>query len=210
MKKYTKQQILDVFQWILIIILLVSCIYISKKNSDLNNSLEFKMGNTYTKIYDSKKMDALKTENKVLYDSIKHLKNLESVIEIKYKYIYDTDTIFTDKNDTLIKDSIYRYSTISDTISYDLDVSAKQIHWYKLNFTLNNKFLIVTKEKDGKVQTDIKTDMGVIEGTTIWHNKKSKSFKDRFVIGPQIGAGYDILNKNPTLYIGVGVTYDLW
>lgn len=209
MGKYTKQQIWDIIQWILIVLLLIACVYIGKKNYDLNNSLEFKMGSTYTKIYDSQKIESLKAENKVLYDSIKHLKNVESVVEVRYKYYYNTDTVFVNNNDTTKNDSIYHYASNSDTISYNLDISANQVRWHKLDFTLNNKFLIVTKEKDGKVQTDIKTDMGTIEGATMWH-RKNKSFKDRFVIGPQVGGGYDFLNKRPTLYVGFGVTYDLW
>lgn len=209
MGKYTKQQIWDIIQWILIVLLLIACVYIGKKNYDLNNSLEFKMGSTYTKIYYSQKIESLKAENKALYDSIKHLKNVESVVEVRYKYYYNTDTVFVNNNDTTKKDSIYHYASNSDTISYNLDISANQVRWHKLDFTLNNKFLIVTKEKDGKVQTDIKTDMGTIEGATMWH-RKNKSFKDRFVIGPQVGGGYDFLNKRPTLYVGFGVTYDLW
>lgn len=209
MGKYTKQQIWDIIQWILIVLLLIACVYIDKKNYDLNNSLEFNMESTYTKIYDSQKIESLKAENKALYDSIKHLKNVESVVEVRYKYYYNTDTVFVNNNDTTKKDSIYHYASNSDTISYNLDISANQVRWHKLDFTLNNKFLIVTKEKDGKVQTDINTDMGTIEGATMWH-RKNKSFKDRFVIGPQVGGGYDFLNKRPTLYVGFGVTYDLW
>lgn len=209
MIKYTKQQIWDFIQWVLIVLLFIACFYVGKENYDLNNSFEFKMGNIYTRIYDSQKIELLKAENKALYDSIKRLKNMESVVEVRYKYCYTTDTIFVTSNDTVKKDSVYHYTSNSDTISYNLDISAKQVYWYKLDFTLNNKFLIVTKEKDGKVQTDINTNIGSIEGTTMWH-RKNKSFKDRFVIGPQVGGGYDFLNKKPTLYIGFGVTYDLW
>lgn len=209
MKKYTKQQIWDAIQWILIIFLLAACFYISYKNHNLSNSIEFKMGNTYTKIYDSQKIEALKSENKSLYDSIKHLKNVESVVEVKYKYVYKTDTIFVNNNDTTKKDSIYHYSSNTDTISYNLDISGEKIYWHKLGFTLNSKFLIVTKEKDGKVETNINTNIGSVENATIWH-RKNRSFKDRFVIGPQVGAGYDLFNKKPGLFVGFGVTYDLW
>ena len=51
MGKYTKQQIWDIIQWVLIVLLLIACVYIGKENYDLSNSLEFKMGNTYTRIY---------------------------------------------------------------------------------------------------------------------------------------------------------------
>lgn len=208
MIKYTKQQIWDVIQWVLIIVLLIACFYIGKKNHTLSNSMEYKMGNTYTKIYDSQKIEALKSENKKLYDSIKHLKNVESVVEIKYKYVYKTDTVFVNNNITN-NDSIYHYSSNTDTISYNLDISGIEIFWHKLDFTLNNRFLIVTKEKDGKVETNINTDIGSVESTTMWH-KKNKTFKDRFILGPQVGVGYDLFNKKPGLFIGFGVTYDLW
>lgn len=209
MIKYTKQQIWDVIQWVLIIVLLIACFYIGKKNHTLSNSMEYKMGNTYTKIYDSQKIEALKTENKKLYDSIKHLKNVESVVEIKYKYVYKTDTVFVNNNNITNNDSIYHYSSNTDTISYNLDISGREIFWHKLDFTLNNRFLIVTKEKDGKVETNINTDIGSVESTTMWH-KKNKTFKDRFILGPQVGVGYDLFNKKPGLFIGFGVTYDLW
>lgn len=103
MGKYTKQQIWDIIQWVLIVLLLIACVYIGKENYDLSNSLEFKMGNTYTRIYDSQKIESLKAENKALYDSIKHLKNVESIVEVRYKYYYNTDTVFVNNSDTTKK-----------------------------------------------------------------------------------------------------------
>lgn len=207
MAKYTKEQIFDVIQWILIIFLLGACIYIGKKNSDLNHSIEYRMANTYTKIYDSQKIESLKNENKVLYDSIKHLKNVESVVEIKYKYVFKSDTVYV--NDTTKNDTLYRYTSKSDTISYDLEVAAKEVKWHKLDFSLNDKLLIVTKEKDNKIETNIQTELGTIDSSVMWH-KKNKTFKDRFVIGPTFGVGYGLNNKKPDLFLGVGLTIDLW
>ena len=75
MGKYTKQQIWDIIQWVLIVLLLIACVYIGKENYDLSNSLEFKMGNTYTRIYDSQKIESLKAENKEKAEKILAQKN---------------------------------------------------------------------------------------------------------------------------------------
>lgn len=200
-----KHKIIDLIQWFLIIILFGVCVYTNKKN----NRFEIESQNIYTKIYDSQKIESLKSENKMLYDSIKHLNDIESVIEIQYKYIYKTDTIFVNTFDTLKKDSVYHFSSNNDTVSYKLDIFANQIYWYKFNFDLNNNFTIVTRENENKIQTDIKTNIGYIDKTIMWH-RKNKTFKERFVIGPQVGGGYDFLNRKPTLYVGFGATYDLW
>ena len=38
----------------------------------------------------------------------------------------------------------------------------------------------------------------------------TKTKKQRFVIGPQVGVGYDVKNKNFAPTVGVGVTYNLF
>lgn len=217
--KEFRKKVIDIAQWVMIVGLLVVCVVIWKMRNNLVESSEFKDGVTYTKIYDSQAIDALKKENKALYDSIKKLKDVEQVIEAKYKAKYASGIVKASKDsvryvyvhlpDTTFQDSVYSYTSKSDTVSYKLDVAAKDVRWHRLYFSLNDKFTIVTKENNGKVETNIRTEMGEVESPTLWH-RKNRTWKDRISIGPQIGVGYDMLNRNMGVYVGVGVSVDLW
>lgn len=209
MKKYTKIQIVDLLQWVLIIGLLMSCIYIGVKNRQISQILELKNDNTYVKIYDSQSIVSLKKENKELYDSIKNLKNIESVVQIEYVNHYISDTVFLDKKLPVPIDSVYHYENKTDSIEYKLDIKAQDLDWHKLDFKINDQLTLITKENNGKVETSIDTQTGSIENSTMWH-RKNKTFKDRFTIGPTIGAGYGTMNKNFDVFVGVGITFDIW
>lgn len=218
-KNEVKKRFVDIVQWVMIVGLLIACIFIWRMRNKLVESSEFKDGVTYTKIYDSQSIDALKKENEALYDSIKKLKDVEQVIEAKYKAKYESGIVKASKDsvrivyvetpDTTFRDSVYSYTSNTDTVSYKLDIAAKDVRWHRLYFSLNDKFTIVTKENDGRVETNIKTDMGDVVSPTLWH-RKNRTWKDRISIGPQVGVGYDVWNRNVGLYVGVGVTFDLW
>lgn len=209
MKKYSTQQIVDILQWVLIALLLILSVYVCYKNRQIAQNLEIKKENTYLKIYDSQSIAALKKENKELYDSIKHLKNVESVIEIRYVNRYVSDTIYIKSDEPEPKDSVYHYENKSDSINYKLDIKAKELFWHQLDFKINDKLTLITKEDNGKVETSIETETGNIEGTTMWH-RKNKTWKDRIKIGPTVGVGYGAINNKFDTYVGVGVTIDLW
>ena len=82
----SKQKLIDVIQWILIIGLsIVLLIGFIRQNEAFTKNAEYEKNNTYVKIYESQNISKLKKENKALYDSIKKLKNVESAIEIRYK-----------------------------------------------------------------------------------------------------------------------------
>ena len=218
-KNEVKKRFVDIVQWVMIVGLLIACIFIWRMRNKLVDSREFKDGVTYTKIYDSQSIDALKKENEALYDSIKKLKDVEQVIEAKYKAKYESGIVKASKDsvrivyvetpDTTFRDSVYSYTSKSDTVSYKLDIAAKDVRWHRLYFLLNDKFTIVTKENDGRVETNIKTEMGDVVSPTLWH-RKNRTWKDRISIGPQVGVGYDVWNRNVGLYVGVGVSFDLW
>ena len=94
----SKQKLIDVIQWILIIGLsIVLLIGFIRQNEAFTKNAEYEKNNTYVKIYESQNISKLKKENKALYDSIKKLKNVESAIEIRYKYRYKTDTVYLSK-----------------------------------------------------------------------------------------------------------------
>lgn len=207
-------KIWDIIQGLFVVILLVACIFTWVENKKLSNNVEFKTAHTYTKIYDSQKIESLKSENKMLYDSIKKLKDAESAILLKYKNEYKSDTVRV--TEYIIKyvnsDSIYSYSKNSDTISYKLDICANNLKWHKLDFSLRDDLLIVTKESNGKVETNVSTNTGTIENSTMWKKKKNivNILKEKIAIGPQVTMGYNFTEKKTEFIIGIGATYDLW
>lgn len=204
-----KYKLIDIIQWILIIVLSIYCVYVGRENKKMSTFYEIKKENMYLKIYDSQSIEALKKENQALYDSIKYLKNVESAVEIEYVYKYISDTIYVENNDKPCKmDSIYHYENNTDSINYKLDIKAYDLKWHKLDLSVNDKFRIITKENNNKVETSINTNYGEINNTTMWHRKKT--WKDRIVIGPSIGAGFGTINKNFDVYVGGSVTIDVW
>lgn len=218
-KNEVKKRFVDIVQWVMIVGLLIACVFNWHMRNKLVESTEFKDGVTFTKIYDSQSIEALKKENEALYDSIKKLKDVEQVIEAKYKAKYKSEIVKASKDsvrivyvetpDTTFRDSVYSYTSKTDTVSYKLDIAAKDVRWHRLYFSLNDKFTIVTKENDGRVETNIRTEMGDVVSPTLWH-RKNKTWKDRISIGPQVGVGYDVWNRNVGMYVGVGVSFDLW
>lgn len=211
----SRQKIIDVVQWILIaslsILLLIGFI---RQNESLTKNAEFDKNNTYVKIYESQSISKLKKENKELYDSIKTLKDVESAVEIKYRYRYKTDTVFVPKKDggkiTIDKDSLYKFTSDNDTVNYELDVKAKGLEWYTMNFTINDKFTLVNRNDGNQNETNIYHSPNVsIDGTTMYHvNGKSNKWYNRFAVGPQVGFGINNDGQFGT-YVGVGVTFNL-
>ena len=115
---------IDVLQWILIVLLLglltVQGINYKKINEQLITSEEYNKENTYVRIYQSKKINELKKENKELYDSISKLKNVESAMIIKFHEHYNTDTITVEKF-TIEKDTIQIYIEKNDSVIEKID-----------------------------------------------------------------------------------------
>ena len=228
MKQFS-QKTIDIIQWVFIIGL-ISMLFIQGANyrqakKDLVTATEYNKENTYVRIYESQKLNKLKRENKELYDSISKLKDVESGMVIKFREHYNTDTITIDKlivqydtvrfidddNQTFEKiDSVYHYSETNDTIDLNIDIKAKQMKWCKADFTIRDQFMIINREKNGVNETIINhSDNTIIDGTTMWHKKTNKKWYQRFVVGPQIGVGYGIINNKADMYFGVGVSYQI-
>lgn len=209
----SKQNIIDVIQWVLIVGLSAVLLYgYLHTNSNLVNNEEYSKDNTYVRIYESQKIEKLKKENEQLYDSIKTLKNVESAIEVKYKYKYKTDTVFVEKSLANLqpKDSIYDFHSDNDTVNYELKVKANDLQWYTMNFTINDKFTIVNQNENNLNKTTINhSDNVTIDGTTIYHKQdNSNKWYNRFAVGPTIGVGVNQKGQFGT-YLGVGVTFNL-
>ena len=227
MGKLFTQKTIDVIQWVFIVglalMLIVQGINYRQTKKDLVTSAEYNKENTYVRIYESQKLNELKQKNRELYDSIAKLQDVESGIVIKFVEHYNTDTItvdkfivqrdtvryYTENNDTFMKvDSVYHYTQNNDTVNLNIDVKAKELEWVNADFKLHDQFMIINREKDGVNQTFIDhSDNVTIENTTMWHRKDDKKWYQKFTIGPQVGVGYGVLNKNIDVYVGIGIGY---
>lgn len=215
-----QKKIIYIVQWVLIALLALILIFtwIFKKSDNLVTDLESKTEQTYIKVYESDEIKSLKKQNKELYDSIKKLSNVESGIEIRYKYKYQTDTIWvTDfiKEETAQKDSsinqpiIYQYTADNDTVRYDMEIKARDLLWARGNFTINDKFQIINREKDGQNELIVNHGKNTeIEGVDAWHRveDKQKWYKN-FHFGVQLGAGYGVINRKFDVFVGAGLIY---
>ena len=85
----SKQKLIDVIQWILIIGLsIVLLIGFIRQNEAFTKNADYEKNNTYVKIYESQNISKLKKENKALYDSIKKLKNVGFFHDELYLGVY--------------------------------------------------------------------------------------------------------------------------
>ena len=180
-----------------------------KSDNDFIKDTEYQKEQTYVKIYESQTIENLKKENRELYDSIRRLNDVESAIEIRYKYMYVTDTITKIEFVYNANDSIYHYHNDNDTIACDIDVKASNLEWIQNRFIINDRFIIINREKDGMNQTFINHgENTTIDGVNAWHRiEDNQKWYKNFHLGIQAGFGYGVFNKKPDVFIGVGVTY---
>lgn len=209
-----QKKIIDIIQWICIIFLLMVCItgsLFKKSNNDFIKDTEYQKEQAYVKIYESQTIESLKKENRELYDSIKRLNDVESAIEIRYKYKYVTDTITKTEFVYNTNDSVYHYHNDNDTITCDIDVKANNLEWIQNRFTINDRFMIINREKDGMNQTFINHgENTTVDAVDTWHRIEDKQkWHKNFHLGIQAGFGYGVFNRKPDIFIGVGVSYDL-
>lgn len=208
-----QKKIIDIIQWVCIVFLIIVCtggLLFNKQNNFVKKA-DYQKEQTYVKIYESQNIESLKKENKELYDSIKNLQNVESAIQIKYIYRYKTDTIKVKEFVYNTTDSIYHYENDNDTISCQIDVKAQNLEWVQSQITVNDKFTIINREKDGQNQTFIDHGQNSeITHVDAWHRieDKDKWYK-RFHIGIQLGVGYGIIYKKPDVFVGFGINYNI-
>ena len=209
-----QKKIIDIIQWICIIFLLMVCItgsIFKKSDNDFIKDTEYQKEQAYVKIYESQTIESLKKENRELYDSIKRLNDVESAIEIRYKYKYVTDTVTKTEFVYNTNDSVYHYHNDNDTITCDIDVKANNLEWIQNRFTINDRFMIINREKDGMNQTFINHgENTTVDAVDTWHRIEDKQkWHKNFHLGIQAGFGYGVFNRKPDIFIGVGVSYDL-
>ena len=165
------------------------------------------------KFYDEK-IKILKDENKELYDSLKVYKDeIDYLIQFKYRKEYIIDTVYcntTINND--LTENVFEYSNVlNDTLNYNLKIgSYYKPNWYKIKFNISEQFTIVNKKYDdfNVTTVDTKNNNATITDITVF-NKKETKFIDNFNFGPSITMGYDVINKNMGIMIGLSFTYKI-
>lgn len=221
-------KVFEIGKWVLIVVLGLLIAYLLKSNHDLSYSYEaYKKDGTYMRTYDNQTISELKKTNKELYDSVKNKKDVKQGIIIKYKYIYNGDTIHLPIKLDPIPDSIYlsrngKLKLLNDTtyafnggnkdgVSYVLNINTKvKPNWYKINFKVDDKLTLINREQNGKNELSITTNGGIIDGTSVFNKTDNKnSFLNRFSISVQVGAGYGLITNNPDIFVGFGISYRL-
>ena len=125
-------KVFSIIKWVIIGVLCISLVVLLKGNHDLKTSYEaYKKDGTYVNMYQSKTIKDLKKENTELYNSIKNKQDVNYAAVIKYKYIYNGDTVYISRKLPQIRDSLYTFSKKTDSISYDLKVMASNVEWYR-------------------------------------------------------------------------------
>ena len=195
----------------MIILLAIFCFYFWRSKNDSHGNL-IKEEITFDKnekqtgnISNDKTLYELKKKNKELYDSIRKLTDVKEAIQIKYVIERDIDTVYID-NTYIPIDSIYHYTQNSDTINYNLDIKGKDVKWFKLNFSIQDSLMLVTRSANGQNETTIShTTNTSIKDVTVFVPKKkfSQKVKENVYFGVGVGAGYGFFNKKPDIYIGI-------
>ena len=195
----------------MIILLAISCFYFWRSSDDSKGNL-IKEEITFDKnekqtvnISNDKTLGELKKENKELYDSIRKLTDVKEAIQVKYVIERDIDTVYID-NTYIPLDSIYHYAQNSDTINYNLDIKGKDVEWFKLDFSIQDSLMLVTRSANGQNETTIShTTNTSIKDVTVFVPKKkfSQKVKENTYFGVGVGAGYGFFNKKTDIYIGI-------
>lgn len=166
----------------------------------------------YSVIFHDQTIASLKKTNEDLYDSLKVYKNkVDYLLKFKYEKEYSTGTVTIDSTKKDTSDvKVFEYgNNNNDTLNYKLKIgSTVEPNWYKLDLKLRNEFTIVNKREGDLNETTIfPSNNGNISDVTVF--KKKNKFWDNFSIGPSVNAGYDIVNKQFGVNVGISVTYKL-
>ena len=206
-----KQKIIQIIQWLMIILLAISCFYFWRSSNDsegnlIKDEITFDKNEKQTvNISNDKTWGELKRENEELYDSIRKLSDVKEAIQVKYVLKRDIDTVYI--NNTYIPiDSIYHYAQNSDTINYNLDIKGKDVGWFKLDFSIQDSLMLVTRSANGQNETTIShTTNTSIKDVTVFVPKKkfSQKVKENVYFGVGVGAGYGFFNHKADSYIGI-------
>lgn len=171
--------------------------------------------NTYHKLYYEKEFETLRNENKELYDSLKKYKDkVTYLLQFEYEKEYETGKVETSKPTSTSTPKTFEYfAEPNDTFEYKLLINAdKEPYWYSLSTRFKEKFTIVNKSDENTDLNHITIESegkGDISDVTIFKKKEKRKFVDRIGLGPAVTAGYDPINRNFGVVVGMSITYDL-
>lgn len=218
------ETILKVVIITLAVFLLVLCGYIVHLNRKIQKNVQTietvtTQDNKYTQFYYEREFKELKKENKELYDSLKSQQDyITSLSKFNYKVHHKVDTVIIEKNHELpqevenLADSTYCYSNETDSLSYNLLINSKlEPNWYALDVDVKDEFTIVNKQySDGRLTTSIESGCkGEISDITAWQKSTKKKWYQRFAVGPAVTVGYDPINRNAGVVIGISATWNI-
>ena len=169
--------------------------------------------NTYNKIYFDKEFSDLKKENKALYDSLKKYKNkIDYLVQFSYEKSYSSGKVETADTTQKTEAKTFTYeSEPNDTFEYKLRINAdKEPYWYDLDAKVKDKITLVNMKTDGSdvnqlsIKSDIKAEIGNV---TTFNKQQKESFLKHFKVAPSVTFGYDVLNNNMGIVVGVSLSY---
>lgn len=204
---------------LIILVLLIVAFFKMKATGKIIENIEYADSTlVYNQIYYEQTISELKKENRELYDSlVSKNKKIDYLISFKAQKEYKIDTVFIQEPDTTKDNKTYEYkSQPNDTLTYELKINSSAMpNWYSLKMKTSEKFMIVNKEyENGMNHITIGGGGGnggtEISDVTVFNKKEKKKFKDRFIIGPSVTAGYDVVNNKVGITAGIGITFDLW
>ena len=126
------------------------------------------------------------------------------------------DTIRSVHDTTIYRDVPYETTIVKwDTITKDTVLPIVHKTYKDTLFNKHDTLYMESHVTGINVQRDsLKVDWrksDVISKEYIYiREKKKRSFKDRFSVGPAVVVGYDPFNKSFGMTIGLGVSFDLW
>lgn len=208
--------LINLIQWVLIVVLAVSCIYMwtngSHDNKLITEEIQFqKNDKQFVAITNDKTLRDLKKTNKVLYDSIVKLTNVKQATQIKYIIKYKTDTIRV-SNVKPDSDSVFHYENNSDTINYKLSIKARDVEWYKLNLSIHDSLMLVTRSLNGQNETTVShSSFNAIKDVSVFTPKIKMRDKllGKFYLGLGVGYGYGVFTHKPDVFVGVNAGFRL-
>jgi hypothetical protein len=232
MKEFFKKFYEKYSSWIIaiLIVLIIGLVAyfnreLQKKQKEIDEIEYTDTTGTYHKIYYEKKFKELKKENRELYDSLKKYKDkIDYIVQFYHEKEYNTGQVHTKPNiiDSVVYDTIpyvvppiaktYEYlNEPNDTFQYKLNVNSfTEPNWYSIQAKVKNKFTIVNKEEGDVNHITIEPgNGGNITNTTVWKKKEKRTVWNRFSFGPGVTAGYDPINKQWGVVVGVTASFDL-
>lgn len=202
--------------WILSIVLTAWISWNSASDNHADNVEYVDSNGVYHQVYSVGDFEKVKNFDKALYDSLKKTQDeIDYLLQFDYQRHFYTGQVTTTANDSTCQDSIQTFdyeSDKNDTFIYHLTIGAvKEPAWYALDVTLNDKLTIIDKSVDDS-KSHMTIDSGadaIISNVDIYKKDKKKTFWQRFHFGPAVTIGYDPINNNFGMMIGVGIDFDL-